>query len=184
MLNYGKIEQLRIFQRTAEQAAIHDRFPVIGNADDSGFHHFADFGEGLPFLFASHRADGENERGRRPFCFGNDVGRNGWIIVGRFGVRHRSDSHEASRNRSSPASGDRFRLFGSGLAQMNMDIKKTWSDNQTRCIELRNIRDIGLANGNDFPSPDHHVDDGVDPARGIHHPAVLDQQIHYTPSSR
>ena len=81
VLDHRKIENLRILQSAAEKPAVHDRLAVVGNPDNAGLDHLADFGQRFALLLLGDRADRKDQRGRGASCFGDDVGRNGRIVV-------------------------------------------------------------------------------------------------------
>ena len=59
VLDHGHIEHARILQGAPKQSSVHHGFPVIGDADDTRFEHFADFRQRLAFLLLR---DGANRK--------------------------------------------------------------------------------------------------------------------------
>src|SRR5438093_7740919 len=110
--------------------------------------------------------------------------RDGGIVVGGIGIRHCGNGGKPAGDSSAPSSGYRLRFFRAGLAQMDVNVEKSGSDNKSGGIECRDAGNVGGANRADFSTADHEVRDGIDVSRGIDEPSIPYQQIHEAPSRR
>ena len=103
-----------------------------------------------PFCSFADGTYGEDQGRRGSASFRDDVRGNRGIVVRRLGIRHRRDGHKTARHRGCAAGRDRFRFLGSGLAEVNMNIEETGSDDQSGRVELRDIRGGDLSNRADL----------------------------------
>src|SRR5437588_9966881 len=99
------------------------------------------------------------------------------IVVWRLRIWHRRHRRKATGHGCAAARRDGFGFFGSGLAQVDVDIKKTRGNDKTCCIEYRKA---GYGSGSDrlnLAAANDQVCDCIDLSRWVDKPAVRYDQF-------
>ena len=65
-----------------------------------------------------------------------------------------------------------------------MNVEKSGSDDQAGRVKDRQIGNAPVTDRVDHSIANDNIGNSIDIQRGIHHPPILHEQIHYPPSSR
>src|SRR5580700_3932903 len=183
MIDYRQIERAAIIHGLAQKPGGGDGTAIVTDRDNSGLLHGANFGQSFAAAAQRYGADGPD------VCAGycgsalHDRACHRGVVIDWPRVWHRADRREAATRRRARARFDRFGAFAARLAQMAMQVDKTWRNHEARGVEDRTIwrcgrtlRKLRWGDSLDPVSINPYVELRIGPAHGIDDTPVFNVQ--------
>ena len=154
MIDHRQVKIACVLHRPPHYPGVRHGTPVVRNGDRTGGFHLAHFGEFRAVRRFCDRTDRENIGEAGTLRLLDHVSRDRGVVVDRICVRHRTNARPTAGNRRRTAGRDRFFMLLPRLAQMDVHVDKTRSNDQAGSVKNlghRRVRSFGQATPRPLP---------------------------------
>ena len=135
MVDHRQVKIACVLHRPPHDPGVWHGPAVIRNGDGTGGFHLAHFGQFRAVRRFCDRTDRENIGEAGTLGLFDHITRDRGIVVDRVCIRHRANARPTARNRRRTARRDRFLMLLSRLAQMDVHVDKTRSNDQAAGVK-------------------------------------------------